>query len=101
MRAPALSTTGVSWSVANPQNACALHHLAQGLRDRKDFETALLVYQDLTSYWPGFADGWLEMGKLLKMTGDAKGARSAILQARRCGVGAEEEPLPDPPPRIE
>jgi class 3 adenylate cyclase len=82
----------------DPKNACALHHLAQGLRDRKEFETALLVYQDLTSYWPGFADGWLEMGKLLKMSGDLPAARRAILQARRCGVPAEEESLPGETP---
>ncbi len=81
----------------DPKNACALHHLAQGLRDRGEFETALLVYQDLTSHWPGFADGWLEMGKLMKMTGDLATARNAILQARRCGVAAEDEALPEPP----
>jgi class 3 adenylate cyclase len=81
----------------DPKNACALHHLAQGLRDRGEFETALLVYQDLTSHWPGFADGWLEMGKTLKMTGDLTAARNAILQARRCGVEGHEEPLPELP----
>ena len=32
------------------------------------------------------------------MRGDQKGARSAILQARRYGVPSEEEPLPEPLP---
>jgi hypothetical protein len=82
----------------DPQNACALHHLAQGLRERKEYETARLVYEDLTSAWPGFADGWLEMGRLLKLMGDSAGARTAILQAQRFGVHPSEEPLPESPP---
>jgi hypothetical protein len=82
----------------DPKNASALHHLAQGLHERDEDETSLLVYEDLTSAWPGFADGWLEMGRLLKKVGDIAGARTAILQARRCGVGEAEEPLPDLPP---
>jgi tetratricopeptide (TPR) repeat protein len=85
----------------DPTNACALHHLAQGLRDRQQYETARLVYEDLTSYWPGFADGWLEMGRLLKLTGDVAGARTAILQARRYGVPEGEEPLPEISPLSE
>ena len=82
----------------DPQNACALHHLAQGLRDREEYDMARLVYEDLTSAWPGFADGWLEMGRLLKRMGDSAGARTAILQALRFGVHPSEEPLPEKPP---
>jgi class 3 adenylate cyclase len=82
----------------DPKNACALHHLAQGLRERREYETARLVYEDLTSAWPGFGDGWLEMGKLLKTMGDVAAARTSILQAQRCGVLAAEEPLPELPP---
>ena len=45
----------------------------------------------------GFADGWLELGRVLKKLGDLTGARHAIRQARRYGVEAHEEPLPDLP----
>jgi class 3 adenylate cyclase len=78
----------------DPRNACALLHAAQGTRDNKDWETARLIYEDLTTYWPTFGEGWLELGRLLKKMGDAAGARRAILQARRCAVAPEEEELP-------
>jgi hypothetical protein len=78
----------------DPRNACALLHAAQGTRDNKDWETARLIYEDLTSHWPTFGEGWLELGRLLKKMGDLPGARRAILQARRCGVENDEEELP-------
>jgi len=79
----------------DPGNASALLHAAQGTRDAGDHETARLIYEDLTSSWPTFGEGWLELGRLLKKMGDPAGARRAILQARRCAVAPEEEALPD------
>jgi class 3 adenylate cyclase len=82
----------------DPKNACALHHAAQAMRERKDFESSRLYLEDLTNYWPGFADGWLELGRVLNKMKDTAGARHAILQARRCGVPPEEESLPGETP---
>jgi hypothetical protein len=77
----------------DPRNAVALYHAAQGKRERDDFETARLYLMDLVHCWPSFGDGWLEMGRLCKLIGDAARARECILQARRFGVSAEEESL--------
>jgi class 3 adenylate cyclase len=76
-------------------NACALYYAAQAMLERRDPESALLYLQDLTRAWPNFADGWLELGRLQKRRGDLASARDAILQARRHGVGREEEELPE------
>lgn len=78
----------------DPQNPVALYYAAQGWRERDQPESALLFLEDLTRHWPGFADGWLELARLLKGFGDKDAARRALLQARRHGVADEEEPLP-------
>jgi class 3 adenylate cyclase len=78
----------------DPENASALYHAGQAMCEAKDWESARLYYKDLTSSWPAFGDGWLELGRVLVRQGDVAGARHAILQARRWGVGANEEPLP-------
>jgi hypothetical protein len=67
--------------------------MAQGARERGDLASARLYLEDLTHAWPGFADGWLELGRLLKKLNDPAAAHEAILQARRNGVTVEEEPL--------
>jgi class 3 adenylate cyclase len=77
-----------------PGNACALYHAAQGERERGNPDTARLYLEDLTRQAPQFADGWLELGRLLKQTGEHDAAHRAILQARRRGVRLEEEDLP-------
>jgi class 3 adenylate cyclase len=79
----------------DPSNASALYHAGQAMREREKFETALLYYLDLTNCWPGFADGWLELGKVYKKLGDMGAAHRAILQARRHGIPEEEEALPE------
>jgi class 3 adenylate cyclase len=84
----------------DPKNASALHHAAQGMRERQDWETSRLYLEDLTGCWPGFADGWLELGRVLKKLGDTTGASHAIRQARRYGIDAVEEPLPELPPSV-
>lgn len=78
-----------------PSNACALYHAAQGVRERGDLETAKLYLEDLTRCTPDFADGWLELGRVLKQLGSPAAARQAVLHARRHGVATDEESLPD------
>ncbi len=78
-------------------NASALYHAAQATLKRNDCPTARLYLETLTSVWPGFADGWLELSRVLKRLNDPQAAERAILQARRCGVRAEEEALPSEP----
>lgn len=77
----------------DPGNASALHHAAQAMRERGDFETARLFLEDLTANWPGFADGWLELARVLRRLREFEGARRALLQARRAGIDASEEPM--------
>lgn len=78
----------------DPPSAVALYYAAQGYRERGQLETARLYLEDLVHHWPGFGDGWLELGRLLKTLGDTSSARRALLQARRGGVAEDEEPLP-------
>jgi class 3 adenylate cyclase len=77
-----------------PENAVALYHAGQAMRERDDFETAQLYLEDLTAYWPAFADGWLELGRLHLLRGNRTEAHRCILQARRHGVSREEQELP-------
>jgi class 3 adenylate cyclase len=83
----------------DPQNAVSLYFAAQGARERDDRETAELYLEDLTRHWPHLADGWLEMGRLLKVTDRSAETRRAVLQARRLGVAEEEEELPPADPQ--
>ena len=75
-------------------NASALYHAAQATCKRLDCQTARLYLESLTGFWPGFGDGWLESGRVLKSLGDIPAAERALLQARRCGIPVEEESLP-------
>jgi class 3 adenylate cyclase len=76
------------------QNAVALYYAAQAMRERGDADTARLYLADLTQSWPGFGDGWLELGKLHLTAGNTASARDCMLQARRHGVPATEALLP-------
>jgi predicted Zn-dependent protease len=76
------------------QNAVALYYAAQAMRERGDADTARLYLADLTQSWPGFGDGWLELGKLHLTAGNTASARECMLQARRHGVPATEALLP-------
>jgi class 3 adenylate cyclase len=78
----------------DPNNPCALYHAAQAAREEGDWQTAKLFLRDLTDHWPAFGDGWLEYARVLKRLPEMEEARHAILQARRLGVGADEEELP-------
>ena len=74
----------------DPVNAGALFHAGQAMVERKDPETALLYYEDLTRNWPKLADGWLELARVHRALGQAEKARACVLQARRRGVSEEE-----------
>jgi len=78
----------------DPSNAVALYFSAERESQRGDLETARLYLEDLTRHWPGFGDGWLELGRILEKLGDVDAARRCILQARRNGVRESEHPLP-------
>ena len=78
----------------DPTNAVALFYSSEGLQERGNLETARLYLEDLVRHWPGLADGWLALGRLLKEMGESDEARRCILQARRQGVAPDEEPLP-------
>jgi len=78
----------------DPDNPVALYYAAQGMRERGDSETARLYYKDLARHWPKCAEGWLDMGRLLKTMGRMAEARECILQARRRAVDPSEEELP-------
>lgn len=81
----------------DPRNAVALYYLAQGYREHEDLETAELLYADLVRQWPHFSDGWLEYARLLRSRNKIAEARHCVLQARRCGIAPDEEPLPELP----
>jgi class 3 adenylate cyclase len=78
----------------DPQNAVALYYAGQATRERGDFESALLYLEDLTRFWPTFADGWLELGRLHKARGDAACAQRCFLQAQRHGLEQSAGELP-------
>jgi class 3 adenylate cyclase len=78
----------------DPKNAVALFFAGQGRRERDDLETACLYLEDLVRAWPLFADGWLELARILKRLGRPSEARRCVLQARRHGADASEEALP-------
>ena len=79
----------------DPSNPVALYYSADVERSRGNLETARLYLEDLTRHWPTFADGWLELGRLLLELDERAGARRNILQARRHGVTADEQALPE------
>ena len=78
----------------DPRNAVALYYAAQAAREADEPETARLFLEDLVRAWPSLGDGWLELGRVQRLLGDKDAARRSILQARRFGVDADEEPLP-------
>lgn len=75
----------------DPGNAVALYFAGQGRCERGDPEAARAYLEDLTSHWPTLADGWLELGRLLKRLGDEPAAGRALLQARRYGASEDKE----------
>lgn len=70
----------------DPKNPAALYHLAQGIRERDDAESAALILGDLVRHWPGFGDGWLEYSRVLKDLNRDNEGRRALLRARMLGI---------------
>jgi class 3 adenylate cyclase len=72
------------------ENAVALYHLAQGYRERKKFDSARLLLEDLVKYWPVFGDGWLEYGRILRKCAFNEKADNAFARARLHGISEDE-----------
>ncbi len=69
-----------------PDSPVALWYAAQAMDERNEFEFAVAYLEDLTQHWPQFADGWLQLGKMLERIGDRDGARRAAIRARQHGI---------------
>lgn len=86
----------------SPRDPVSLYHLAQGYRERGDFDTAALLLSELCDAWPQFADGHLERGKALLKLGDVPAAQHAFRKAIVLGLedeareafGKREKPSP-------
>ena len=72
----------------SPDNPSALYHLAHAYHERNDLKMAELLLGELTRYWPHFADGFLELGRLLQQTTQDEQASEALRRA--LWLGAEE-----------
>lgn len=70
----------------SPDNPSALYHLAHAYHERNDLKMAELLLRELTRYWPHFADGYLEFGRLLQQMSQSDEASEALRRSLWLGA---------------
>jgi len=69
-----------------PEDPSALYHLAQAHQERKEFKLAEVLLRELNHFWPHFADGYLEFGRLMRVMKHAVSAENAMRRAFLLGA---------------